>query len=108
MRYRRPSKAIAPRDGGCIFPGCTMPVTWCDIHHVEHWQDLGPTDLVLLAALCRNHHRVTHRKDWTKQPTHNGWFTWTTPSGLTLTSRRHRPDTQRTTTQRTTTQRTNT
>jgi len=82
-------KAIALRDGGCIFPGCTLPVTWCDIHHVDHWQDLGPTDLALLAALCRHHHRVTHRKNWTMQPLADGWFTWTTPTGLTITSQRH-------------------
>lgn len=30
-------RAISLRDGGCVIPGCTIPVAWCEIHHVtEH------------------------------------------------------------------------
>ncbi len=53
-------RALAVRDGGCAFPTCDRPVTWCDAHHVRHWADGGRTDLSNLALLCRRHHRMTH------------------------------------------------
>jgi hypothetical protein len=53
-------RALAVRDGGCIWNGCDRPPAWCDAHHIEHWADGGPTGLANLALLCRPHHRVTH------------------------------------------------
>ena len=53
------------RDGGCIFPGCDCPASWCDAHHVIWWENHGPTDIWNLALLCRYHHGVTHRNGWT-------------------------------------------
>lgn len=39
-------KAIAARDGGCAWPGCRAPVSWCDAHHVTWWvRDKGRTDV---------------------------------------------------------------
>lgn len=35
--------ALIARDQGCSFPGCTVPATWCDAHHVMHWRHGGPT-----------------------------------------------------------------
>jgi Domain of unknown function (DUF222) len=37
--------ALAVRDGGCVFPGCDRPLSWCEGHHLWHWLDGGPTDL---------------------------------------------------------------
>ena len=54
-------RALAVRDGGCAFPGCDRPVSWCDAHHVRHWADGGSTDLANLVLLCRRHHTMTHR-----------------------------------------------
>ncbi len=35
--------ALAIRDRGCSFPGCTRPPNWTDAHHVRHWTpSLGP------------------------------------------------------------------
>jgi hypothetical protein len=28
-------RALAARDGGCVFPGCTLPPQWCDAHHLD-------------------------------------------------------------------------
>jgi hypothetical protein len=28
-------KVIAARDGGCAWPGCRAPISWCDAHHVK-------------------------------------------------------------------------
>jgi hypothetical protein len=53
-------RALVIRDGGCRFPGCARPHSWCDAHHVKHWGDGGRTDLANLALLCRPHHRLVH------------------------------------------------
>jgi len=44
------------RDGGCAFPGCTVPIWHCDVHHIIPWQESGPTNLGNVVALCRTHH----------------------------------------------------
>ena len=38
-------RALAARDHGCTFPGCTVPPSWCQTHHVITWQAGGPTSL---------------------------------------------------------------
>ena len=30
-------RALTLRDGGCAFPGCTIPAPWTDAHHIRHW-----------------------------------------------------------------------
>lgn len=82
-------RAIATRDGGCTFPGCDAPITWCDHHHVIAWHQGGPTDLANLVALCRHHHGVTHRNGWTLTLDDEQVPHWTTPSGDHLTGQRH-------------------
>jgi HNH endonuclease len=52
--------ALAVRDGGCVVPDCTRPLSWCEGHHLWHWADGGPTDLANLALVCRAHHRAVH------------------------------------------------
>jgi hypothetical protein len=98
---RRPNRAqrraLARRDGGCIYPGCDRPPSQCDAHHVRRWDDDGGTDLDNLALLCRYHHGVTHRHGWTMKPSGGQRFTWRTPTGRTLHSQRQRgrpPDTR--------------
>jgi hypothetical protein len=83
-------RALAVRDGGCVFPGCDAPPSWCDAHHVRPYEQLGPTDLPNLALLCRRHHGVTHRHGWQMRAGPDQTFTWVTPTGLTLTSQRQR------------------
>ena len=92
-------RALAVRDGGCVFPGCSRPVAWCDAHHVDHWDTGGPTDIENLALLCRHHHRVTHQPGWemSRSPgepdappgTEPVTFRWRTPTGAVINSRRH-------------------
>ncbi len=62
-------RALAVRDGGCVFPGCDAPVSWCDAHHVDWYEHGGPTDIANLALLCRRHHGITHRHGWTMTTT---------------------------------------
>ncbi len=57
-------RAVIVRDGGCAFPGCSVPARCCDIHHVAHWADEGPTSVGNCVALCGRHHRLVHHSDW--------------------------------------------
>lgn len=82
-------RAMAIRDGGCVFPGCDAPHSWVDAHHVYHWERLGPTDLPYLASLCRHHHGVIHRDGWSMTPDGSGRFNIITPLGRRLISQQH-------------------
>ncbi|MEP6629631.1 MAG: DUF222 domain-containing protein, partial [Lapillicoccus sp.] len=54
-------RALWLRDRHCTFPGCSIPATWADAHHIRHWADGGPTDLTNAALLCGRHHTIVHR-----------------------------------------------
>ena len=36
---------LPPKDHGCTHPGCDMPATLWEIHHVDDWAQGGPTDI---------------------------------------------------------------
>lgn len=65
-------RALILRDGGCAFPGCDRPASWCHAHHITAWQHGGPTTLDNLVLLCGYHHRHIHRGDWTVVMGHDG------------------------------------
>jgi hypothetical protein len=50
--------ALALRDGHCAFPGCTVPIHRCELHHITPWQCGGLTSLGNLVALCVRHHQL--------------------------------------------------
>ena len=57
--------ALAARDGGCRWPGCERPPSWCEAHHIDEWQrDHGRTDVDAGILLCRHHHLLLHEQDW--------------------------------------------
>ena len=58
-------RALAVRDGGCVWPGCSAPPSWCHAHHVRPWQDGGPTDVDNGALLCPAHHHHLHASPFT-------------------------------------------
>ena len=89
LANRAQRRAIAHRDGGCVFPGCTHRPAWTDAHHIQHWQHGGSTEPSNLASLCRFHHMVTHRNGWTMYVTDDQWFWWTSPTGRSFWSQRH-------------------
>jgi hypothetical protein len=56
--------ALAARDGGCLFPGCDRPPTWCEAHHITPWRHGGSTDIADGVLLCRHHHLLVHNNGW--------------------------------------------
>ena len=82
-------RALAARDGGCVFPGCDAPAAWTDAHHVVRVADGGTSDANNLALLCRHHHGVVHRPDWSMRHVGDQRFQVVTPAGVTLDCQRH-------------------
>ena len=75
---RRLRKRLTIRDRGCI--GCGAPHKICEVHHIEHWQNGGPTTYDNTCLLCwRCHHiRVHHHGEQiTRHP--NGHYTLQPP-----------------------------
>ena len=57
--------ALAVRDGGCRWAGCDRPASYCEAHHIDHWQvDSGRTDVDRGLLLCRFHHLQLHNNGW--------------------------------------------
>ncbi|GAA2088390.1 hypothetical protein GCM10009840_28350 [Pseudolysinimonas kribbensis] len=56
--------ALAARDGGCLFPRCDRPPTWCEAHHITPWHRGGTTDVADGVLLCRHHHLLIHNNGW--------------------------------------------
>ena len=40
-------RALTLRAKGCAFPGCDRRPKACQVHHVQHWADGGPTALTI-------------------------------------------------------------
>jgi hypothetical protein len=88
----RQRRAIAARDRHCTFPSCTRPPRHCDVHHLEHRHEGGPTKTSNGALLlCRFHHRLLHEHGWTLT-VEDGRWTATDRHGTTWTGRARAPD----------------
>ncbi|WP_208748371.1 HNH endonuclease signature motif containing protein, partial [Arthrobacter sp. PM3] len=60
-------KALIARDQGCAFPGCTIPASWCEAHHIDYWSRGGSTGTENGTLLCSHHHHLIHKEQWTIQ-----------------------------------------
>lgn len=69
-------RALAHRDRGCSFPGCTRPASWCDAHHLIHWADGGKTNVDNLALLCTYHHTRVHQFGYAGRVGPDGKVRW--------------------------------
>jgi hypothetical protein len=58
-------KALSVRDQHCVFPGCRVDPRRCDAHHVVEWSDDGLTDPSNMLLICKAHHTLVHRAEWT-------------------------------------------
>jgi hypothetical protein len=59
-------RAVILRDGHCAWPGgCDKRPAACDVHHVRHKKDGGPTSVKDCILLCQFHHDICiHRWGW--------------------------------------------
>lgn len=57
---RRLRRALEYRDRCCVVPGCGA-TRGLHAHHIQHWEDGGPTELWNLVLVCPFHHRAHHR-----------------------------------------------
>ncbi|HEV7166731.1 MAG TPA: DUF222 domain-containing protein, partial [Micrococcaceae bacterium] len=73
----RQRTALTARDRGCTFPGCTIPASWCEAHHVTWWKHGGPTNIGNGALACSFHHHLIHQGHW--RITMTGGIPWYTP-----------------------------
>lgn len=57
--------ALAVRDGGCLWPGCTRPASWSEAHHLNGWSAAeGLTNLDDGILLCARDHLRLHNDGW--------------------------------------------
>jgi hypothetical protein len=76
-------RALANRDRGCGFPGCTNR-QFVDAHHVHHWIDGGRTALDNLVLLCGAHHRLVHEDRFKIRLDADDTKSFATPDGRPL------------------------
>ena len=57
---RRLRRALEHRQPTCAVPGCGV-TRGLHAHHIQHWEDGGPTELANLVLVCPYHHRLHHR-----------------------------------------------
>ncbi len=76
-------RAMAIRDGGCRFPGCTHR-RFVDGHHIVHWADGGHTKLENVCSLCTMHHRYVHEYGYTVECGDDGEFVFRDPGGAAI------------------------
>jgi hypothetical protein len=67
---------MATRDGGCLWPGCTAPPSWCEAAHRLPWYDDHPTNLDNGLLLCNYHHHRYDNDGWSMAWDSEGipWF----------------------------------
>jgi Domain of unknown function (DUF222)/HNH endonuclease len=84
-------KAVRKRDRHCRFPGCDVPASGCEVHHILPRKDGGAHALTNLTLLCRFHHLIAiHRWGWVFTLHPDGTTTAVSPDG-TKTLHSHPP-----------------
>ena len=76
-------RALALRDRGCRFPGCTH-TRFLHGHHIQHWLAGGETSVNNLALLCTFHHHLVHEGGWSVERTADGELYFKAPDGHEL------------------------
>jgi Domain of unknown function (DUF222) len=85
-------RAVILRDKHCAWPGgCDRPAAACDVHHLKHKKDGGPTSVQDCGLFCEFHHETCiHRWGWQVILHPDGTYEATSPDGR-QTLRKHQP-----------------
>jgi len=54
--------AVNERDRGCV--RCSAPPAFCHGHHIQFWDDDGPTNVANAVSLCSGCHHRLHEQGW--------------------------------------------
>jgi hypothetical protein len=76
-------RAVILRDGHCAWAGgCDRRPAQCDVHHIRHKKDGGPTSVTQCQLYCDFHHDICiHRWGWKVELLPDGSTTATSPDG---------------------------
>ena len=76
-------RGVALRDKHCAWPGgCDTPAAACDVHHLTHKKDGGPTSVRDCALFCKFHHHICiHVEGWQVILHPDGTFEAISPDG---------------------------
>ncbi len=92
---RRPTasqqRAVEALHATCVFPGCRMPASDCDLDHRLDWAKGGPTTIGNLGPLCKHDHRIKHETGWRYRIGPDGQVIWTSKLGHTYPTARPPP-----------------
>jgi hypothetical protein len=87
---RRPTAAqrrqVEAETPTCVFPGCRMPASRCDIDHNQAWADGGPTTNPNLGPFCRHDHVIRHQHGWKVKQLRPGVYQLTSRLGHIYTT----------------------
>ncbi len=70
----------------CAVYGCAVKFDHCQPHHVNYWENGGPTDLANLLPLCSRHHHLVHEGGWKLSLGTDRTVTVTHPDGAVQTT----------------------
>jgi hypothetical protein len=79
-------RAVILRDQHCRWAGgCDQPASACEVHHIRHQADGGPTSVRDCALFCFFHHHVAiHQWGWTVTLNPDGTTTARSPDGTKI------------------------
>jgi hypothetical protein len=81
--------AMASRDRGCSFPGCTVGPSWCEAHHITEFSISRRTTVADGTLLCSFHHRHFEQRGW-RCTMIDGLPHWTPPRWIDPNQAPHR------------------
>jgi len=84
LANRAQRRALAGLYSTCAVPNCETHYDRCRLHHVEHWENGGTTDLNNLLPICQHHHTLLHENDWNVTLGENRELTIELPDGQSM------------------------
>ncbi|MHB1289741.1 HNH endonuclease signature motif containing protein, partial [Georgenia sp.] len=83
-------RAVVSRDRRCMWPGCGIRATWCEVHHLVWVSRGGVTSMENGMCACSYHHHVIHRDNITVVTLTDGFGFYGADGALLGTT--HRPE----------------